>query len=89
MRAIGIATTCVLACLFAGFVVLTIYATIRAPNAHEILAAPGAADCRRTPRAMNVEISAHRKYAFIVKRELNLGIVNCTFYWHEAHSGGN
>jgi hypothetical protein len=86
LRAIGIATTCLLVFLFVGAAVGTVYAAVRSPNTHEILAAPGIADCRRTPRAMTLgPIESTRQHGFFVKREF----AGCTFYWHEAHSGGN
>jgi len=52
---------------------------------HECLAAPSVAECQRSNGAVDLEIHSTRKHGYIVERHF----AECTFYWHEANTGGN
>jgi hypothetical protein len=80
MRVFGYAVICLIILMTAAL----LYLTVRAPNAHEILAMPGVIDCRWSPTAMSLEAESTRLHGFIVEPRFG-----CAFYWHEAHSGGN
>lgn len=52
---------------------------------HEFLHTPGIADCRSGDAMTLGPVEFIRKNGFIVKREF----AGCTFYWHEANTGGD
>jgi hypothetical protein len=52
---------------------------------HEFLQTPAIADCRSGDAMPLGPIESTRKHGFIAKRDF----AGCTFYWHEANTGGN
>ena len=66
------------------FVLFTLGLSLRSA-CHECLALASVAECQRSNGAVDLEIHSTRKHGYIVERRF----AECTFYRHEANTGGN